>query len=605
MTRGLPAGLLLLLFGCVSAQTRPLGTAQGAGARLEALLRESDEGDLRLNPQVALERGDLRYADQFGDLISDAFLRAQREKAARERRALSAIDRAALSPTLQIAYDVFRYQVEFALRGHERGVAATLQELPIDQLFGQHVVFPSISTGDSTAPFRTQRDYENGLSRIRGFVTYLDRSIDAMRRGMAAGHTQPRFVAERVIGQLSDALRAGVEGSPLLRPTQRFPKKIAEAEQARLRSAYRAALVDSVLPALERLRQFLSVEYLPACRTGAPGLIGMKDGPPLYAYLIEQHTTLTLSPDEIHGLGLAEVEAIAAEMERIRKAVRFSGTLQEMFTFLRTDPRFKFKTAEALLEAYRTIHARLSPRLLRMFPVTPRSAFEVRPVPEVLAGTAGGAYYVPGTVTFDRPGVFYVNTTDLATRTAPRMTSLFLHEAIPGHHMQASLSQEDASLPALLRFGGSPAYLEGWGLYAESLGREVGAYDDPYQLFGHLELAMLRAMRLVVDTGLHHRGWTREHAIRYLLEHSSLTETDAIPEVERYIVWPGQALSYKLGELTIRRLRDKVRRAQGGAFDLAAFHGWVLDTGALPLGVLEAKIDRLLAARAAPSRSAR
>jgi uncharacterized protein (DUF885 family) len=437
-------------------------------------------------------------------------------------------------------------------------------------------------------------DYQDGLSRIDGFVTWLDRTVPMMRRGMKAGHLLTRVVTGKVIAQLDQALAAGVEGSPFTRPVHHFPTGLAQADQLRLAAAYRAAVEERVLPALGRLRAFLAVEYLPASRTGAPGLAGMRDGAKLYAVALEQHTTTRLGAEEIHRLGLAEVARLRGELERVRRQLGFRGSLAAFLRSIDGHQRLTVKTRDELLDRYRGVEARVRQALPRLFAELPRAAFEVRAVPPEQEGTAAGAYYVVGTPDGARPGVFYVNTSRLSTRTTHRATALFLHEAIPGHHLQGSLAQEDETLPPLLRFAYNAGYVEGWGLYAESLGEELGLYQDPWQRLGRLDLEIFRAARLVVDTGLHARGWSRGRAIRYLLDNTTFDRAAAEQEVDRYVVWPGQACAYKVCELALRAMRTRAERTLGARFDLREFHRQVLGTGAIPLPVLEAKVDAWL-----------
>lgn len=572
--------------------------AETASARLQALFAQSDEGDLKLSPIAALGRGDLRYADQFGDYITDEFLTASAEKLRDDLRRLAQIRRDELPERDRIAYDVFRYQAEFALRAFENGVAKINQRQPLDHLNGLHLSFADLSSGQGVAPYKTLADYENGLKRIAGYVTFLQRAQTYMREGMKSGHLQPRIIIETVLQQLVGIRKAGVDGSPYLRPVKHFPAEIGAEDRTRLEAAYRQAIGEQILPALAALEKFMHDEYLPVSRKGAPGLSGMKDGAKFYEYLIEQHTTLRLTPAEIHAQGLAEVARIGREMDAIQKEVGFKGTRREFFDFQRTDARFKFKSAEEYLEAYRAIGRRLEPEVRKIFAHLPKAACEVRAVPDYLEKNAPGAYYIVGTPEGARPGVFYANTFDLPSRTSPRMETLYLHEAVPGHHFQGSLAQEDESLPALLRFGGNTAYVEGWALYTESLGPELGLYRDPYARFGALDMDMLRAMRLVVDTGLHAQNWSRQQAIDYMQQNSSLGMTDILREVDRYIANAGQALAYKIGQFAIRRLRAKAEAKLGERFALRDFHDQVLNTGSLPLQVLEAKIEAWIDAQA-------
>ncbi|MEM7048296.1 MAG: DUF885 domain-containing protein [Acidobacteriota bacterium] len=566
-----------------------------AAQALDGLFAASNDRRLDLDPQAALGRGDRRQADRFGDYLSRRHLAARSDNLRRDLAALARIDRQALPAAQQVAYDAFRYRAETELAGFENGSEEILRQLPFDHLFGYHIAFPDMSSGQSLFPFTDLADYESGLRRLTGFARYLDDSHRVLRLGIEQGHVPAEFATRRVIDQLSAAVEGGVEGSPLLGPTKSFPDTIGDADRQRLTAAYERAIGETVMPAFARLETFFEEEYLPASRQGAPGLIGMTDGKALYRHLITRHTSSQMSPEEIHQLGLTEVARIRAAMEKIKEEVSFEGSLQEFFDFQRSDPQFKFDSAEELLAGYREIAERVRPRLSQLFPKMPRTPLEIRAVPEFFEQAAGSAYYYAGTPDGSRPGVFYVNTYDLPSRTRPTMETLYLHEALPGHHMQASLALEDLELPSFARFEGGTAYIEGWALYAESLGHEMGFFTDPYQHFGHLELEMFRALRLVVDTGLHDQGWSRQRAVDYMLANTSSAASVVIADVDRYVVWPGQALAYKLGQLTLRRLRDRAEEALGEDFDPRAFHAQVLDSGAVPLPVIEAKIEAWIA----------
>jgi uncharacterized protein (DUF885 family) len=573
-------------------------SAETPGERLRALFARSDEDLLRRIPLAGLYRGDLRYADRYGDYISDEFYDRERAAQQAELAALLAIDRGALSPTDQLAYDVFRRDKEMAIRGLAPEMLALTAVRPIDHFFGFHTSFADLSSGRGAAPFRTVADYENSLKRSTGFVQQIDAAIERFRQGMATGVVQPRLVINNVIGQLDTMLEQGVEGSTFYLPVQNFPETVPEDHRERLRTAYRGAITGEIRPAFTRLRDFLKNEYLPHARESV-GLAQMPGGERLYAHLIEESTTLPMTAAEIHQLGLREVARIRSEMDAIRTEVGFRGDLQAFFEHIRTDPRFKPSSAEELGDGYREIGRRVDQRIGTLFRTLPRTALEIRPVPAFLERNQAGAYYQGGTPDGSRPGVFYFNTYDLPSRTTPGMETLYLHEAVPGHHFQISLAQENEQLPNFMRFGGNTAFVEGWALYAEKLGPELGLYTDPYQRFGHLDDEMLRAMRLVVDTGIHAMGWSRDRSIEYMLANSSMGRTDATSEVERYIAIPSQALAYKIGQLKILELRQRARTALGDRFDIRDFHEQVLSTGALPLTVLERKIDDWIASRRA------
>lgn len=578
---------LVLLAGAAGALAD--ARADNAAA-LKQIFADSDEAALALNPMSAMMRGDMRYADRFGDYITPEYYARMKADAENDTRRLAAIDRDALSREDRIAYDVFSYERRQLLDFYARGIVAIQAQLPIDHFSGVHVYFPDISSGKSAAPFRTVQDYDNGLKRLDGYAQYLERSIGRMREGMAAGHTQPKLVMENILDQLDRQMAGGAEASPFYQPIKDLPADFAASDRERLANAYRAMIGDRVFGAYRELQDFIRTEYLAACRDGKPGLVSMKDGPALYKALIEQTTTTDMSAEQIHRIGLDEVARVRHDMLAIKDKVGFRGTLREFFDHLRTDPQFKFASKQALLDGYNAIRVRVDAAVPKLFSLTPKSPFEIRPVPAYSEQNEAAGSYRQGTPDGTRPGIFFVNTYDLPSRTTPGMETLFLHEAIPGHHFQIALAQENEALPNFLRFNGNTAFVEGWALYAESLGPELGMFTDPYQAFGSLDDEMLRAMRLVLDTGIHAKGWTREQAIRYMLDNSAQSETDARAEVERYIAIPGQALAYKVGALTIRRLRTEAEQALGARFDPREFHAQVLDTGALPMAVLEAKI---------------
>ncbi len=578
---------LALLLGAAGALAD--ARADNAAA-LRQIFADSDEAALALSPVSAMMRGDMRYADQFGDYITPDYYARIKADTGEEMKRLDAIDRAALSREDRIAYDVFRYQGRQLLDFYDRGIIAIQAQLPIDHFSGEHVFYPDICSGKSAAPFNTVQDYDNGLKRLEGYALYLERAIGRMREGMAAGHTQPRLVMENVLDQLGRQMAGGVEASPFYQPIKDMPAGFAASDKERLAGAYRTVIGERVFGAYRKLQDFIRTEYLAACRDQAPGLVSMKDGPALYKALIEENTTTDMSAEQIHRIGLDEVARIRHDMLAIKDAVGFEGTLKEFFGHLRTDPQFKFASKQALLDGYNAIRARVDAAVPKLFTLTPGSPFEIRPVPGYSEENEAAGSYRQGTPDGTRPGIFFVNTYDLPSRTTPGMETLFLHEAIPGHHFQIALAQENEALPNFMRFGGNTAFVEGWALYAESLGPELGMFTDPYQAFGSLDDEMLRAIRLVVDTGIHARGWSREQAIQYMLDNSAQSETEARAEVERYIAIPGQALAYKVGALTIRRLRTEAEQALGERFDPREFHAQVLDTGALPMAVLEAKI---------------
>jgi uncharacterized protein (DUF885 family) len=598
------ATLMLAAAGASAASAQPARTpapapaAQGVDARLRQLFHDSDEDNLRRNPIQGIFRGDYRYAAHLGDYVSDAYFAAERAAAQRELATLRSIDRNALSATDRIAYDVFKWQRENDLADLQPAMLALTAVRPINHFSGFHTFYPVFASGHGAAPFRNVEDYENNLTRHREFATAIDRAIGRFRQGLASGVVETKLTIRNVIAQLDTQLRDAPEASPYYAPVTSFPDAVPEADRARLRAAYLVAVRDQIFPAYRRLRDFLQNDYLPHARDGV-GLVSMRGGDRVYQRLIEENTTLPLTADYVHNLGLSEVARIRGEMEAVKQRAGFQGTLAEFFNFVRTDHRFEPPSAEWLHEHYLEIGRRVDAHVRDIFSTIPRTPMEIRQVEPFRERNEAGGSYNQGTPDGSRPGTFYFNAYDLPSRRTSGMETLYLHEGIPGHHFQISLAQENADLPNFMRFGGNTAFVEGWALYAETLWDELGMETDPYQRFGGLNDEMLRAMRLVVDSGIHAKGWTREQAIRYMLDNSGMSETEVTAEVERYIAIPGQALAYKIGALTILRLRAHAEQELGPRFDLRQFHAQVLMSGALPMPVLEHKIDDWIASRRA------
>jgi len=602
--RSLLALSLLLASTAAIAQTAPAPTPAAAApaadqspdARLRQLFHDSDEDNLRRNPIQGIFRGDYRYAAHLGDYITDEYFDAERAAAQHDLGVLASIDRNALNATDKLAYDVFLYQRQQDLIDVEPEMLALTAVRPINHFSGFHTFYPVFASGRGAAPFRNVEDYENNLTRHREFVIGIDRAIGRFRQGLASGVVETKLTITNVIQQLDTQLRDAPEASPYYGPVNNFPDAVPEADRARLRTAYVAAIRDGIFPAYRRLRDFLQNEYLPHARDGV-GLSSMQGGDRLYARLIQSNTTLRFTADQIHDLGLREVARIRGEMDAIRRTAGRPGTLADYFNYLRTDPRFAPPSREWLRDHYYAIGRRVDAHVRDIFSTIPRTRMEIREVEPFRERNEAGGSYNDGTPDGSRPGIFYYNAYDLPSRRTYGMETLYLHEGIPGHHFQISLAQENAELPNFMRFGGNTAFVEGWALYAETLWDELGMETDPLQRFGGLNDEMLRAMRLVVDTGIHAKGWTREQAIRYMLDNSGMSETEVTAEVERYIAIPGQALAYKIGQLKIVELRRRAEQALGRRFDLKEFHAQVLMSGALPLGVLERKIDDWIASR--------
>ncbi|HET8541541.1 MAG TPA: DUF885 domain-containing protein [Anaeromyxobacter sp.] len=578
-----------LAAGCAGVKKPAAGSDS---ERLAALLNEYWEDTLVLNPILATAIGDDRYDAELPNFYAPEYRARMKAHLERYLRALGALDRARLAGQDRLSHDVLRHDLESALEG----LRFPDWLVPVHQFGSGPTFFAVLASGKGIQPFRTVKDYEAFLGRMDRLPPVFDQAIANMREGIRAGVVQPRPVMEKVLPQLDALAVDDPEKSAFWGAVASMPEAIPAAERERLAAAYRARISRVVLPAYRRLRDFVRDEYLPRCRDTA-GYAALPDGKAWYAYLVKAATTTDLSPDRIHEIGLAEVARIRAEMERVKREVGFEGDLAAFFRWLRDDPRFYYTDPEALLAGYRALQEKVNAALPRGFDVFPKADYEIRPVEAFRAKSMSGAEYVQGTPDGRRPGVFYVNTHDLRAQPKFGMETLSLHEASPGHHFQISIAQEITDLPRFRRFGGYVAYQEGWALYAESIGKELGLFTDPLQWYGRLSDELLRAMRLVVDTGIHAKGWTREQAIRYMLDTSSMAESDVVSEVERYIAVPGQALGYKVGQLAITELRREAERELGARFDVKAFHRQVLVDGALPLEVLRTKIREWIAAQ--------
>jgi uncharacterized protein (DUF885 family) len=595
----------ILLCSALFALSAPVSSAAvvqpSAHERLFQLFTDSDEASLKRNPLQALYRGDFRYADRIGDLYSDRHFQAEKAAAEHDLAALRAIPRDQLSPADQLAYDVFDFQTKDTLRGLQPDILRLDEALPMNHFYGIHTEYPTISSGQGGALFGSVADYDNALKRNRDFAANIDTAIVQWRKGEAEGVVDTRLTVRNMIEQLDSQLKLKPEDSPYWGPIKNFPAAIGAADRGRLTREYRASIAGVIYPALTRMRDFLGREYLARAREGV-GLKYMKGGDRLYRYEVESTTTTDLSPDDIHKLGLSEVARITGEFDKVRREVGFSGDLHAFFDHMRTDKQFQPKSREQLNQDYYRLKTAIEAKVPQFFSKVPKTPLVIRPYPPFREKFEAGGSYDAGTPDAKRPGTFYFNAYDLPSRSTWGETTLFLHEGEPGHHFQISLAQENPALPAFMRFGGNTAYVEGWALYSETLGYDMGLYKDPYQRFGTLNDEMLRAMRLVVDTGIHAKGWTRDQAIDYMLSHSGMGRTDATAEVERYIAIPSQATAYKIGALTIQRLRKKAEGELGDKFDIREFHAQVLDSGALPLSILERKIDSWIAAKQSGSR---
>ncbi|MCP2017372.1 DUF885 domain-containing protein [Qipengyuania citrea] len=564
--------------------------------KLVALFAESDARSLELNPLGRLFRGDDRNADRLGDFLTDSSFYANRLDTQLNLAKLALIDRSKLSDTDQLAYDVFKYNQGSALRGQTDEIRALTEVRPVNHFTGFHTFYPNFASGDSAAQFKTLANYEDNLSRHDDYIEISERAIGKFREGMESGVVETKLTIGLVIKQLDTLLAIPIEESQYMKPVKNFPEDFSDADKARLTEAY-AEKTAELYAADASMRDFLRDEYLAVARDSV-GLSQMKGGDKLYAQMIENTTTLPLTADYLHDLGLSEVARIKQGLEEIKQEVGFTGTLGEFFDYVRTDEQFKPESREALTQSYYDIGKEVDAKIGEYFSLVPKTPLEIKPYdPSIEQFQAGGSYQ-SGAPDGSRPGTFYFNAYDLPSRLTTGNVTLYLHEGAPGHHFQISLARENEALPAFMRFGGNTAYVEGWALYSETLGYEMGFFDDPWNRYGTLQDEQLRAMRLVVDTGLHAKGWSREQAIDFMLANSGMTRTEVVAEVERYIAIPTQALAYKVGALKIQELREKAEEQLGENFDIREFHAEVLDTGSLPMPVLEAKIDRWIASKA-------
>ncbi len=584
----LSAAALLLLVAPAAPRAQEAGSRPDAAAKsLHELFDSEWEYSMRENPTFASQLGDRRYNDRWPDLSLANYER--RHKHAQEvLERLKAIDRARLSPADQLNYDLFRKDAEegigrYKYRWHfvplnQRGGIQTESELA-DQL-----------------TFTSVKDYEDWTARLRAFPSMMEQTIALMREGARARMIHPRVIMERIPAQVDKQIVARPEDSPFFAPFKTFPDAIPQAERERLAAAGRDAVERQIVPAYRKFKEFFAKEYLPASFPEV-GAWQMPDATEMYAFEARRYTTTALTPKEIHEIGQSEVKRIRSQMEAIMRQVGFAGTLQDFFKHLRTDPKFYYKSGDELLDAYRSMSKRIDPKLVKVFRTIPRMPYGVEPIPMNVAPDTTTAYYQQGAPDGSRPGTYYVNLYKVETRPKYEMMALSLHEAVPGHHFQIARAMELGEMPKFRRFAGYTAYVEGWALYAESLGEEMGLYDDPYAKFGQLTYEMWRAVRLVVDTGIHQMKWTRQQAIDFFMANAAKSELDIVNEIDRYIAWPGQALAYKIGELKIKELRRRATAELGERFDLREFHDVVLGSGAIPLDVLERNVNDWVAAR--------
>ncbi len=567
--------------------------SQAAAKALKVLFAKHFEAKLRLNPSQAQAIGDYRFNHLLENSISDAYIQKSREL----NDSYLAIARAFSTDGLSVD-DRLSLEFFIDIRQRERDAEAIpLYLLPVNQFHSLPNDFAVQGSGAGVHPFAAEKDYRDFIAKTSAFSQWVDTAIERMRQGIEKGVVLPKVLIERTLPQLeAQFAHSDLKKSTFYGPLNALPKDMTAEDKKALVADYEQAITEIVMPAYQKLHTFMAKEYL-AAGGSKDGLGALPGGDAWYAYLVSHHTTTTMTPAAIHDIGLQEVARILREMDAVRQEVGFKGDLKEFFKHLTTDSKFFFANKDELITAYQDIKAQIESVLPEFFDVMPKTNYEIRPVEAFREKNAAGASYQPGTADGSRPGVFYINTFNLRAQPRWGVETLSLHEAAPGHHFQISLQQEMSDAPKFQRFSDSTAFAEGWALYAESIGKELGLFTDPYQYFGRLSDEMLRAMRLVVDTGLHAKGWSREQAIEYMVTNSALAQSDIEAEVERYMAIPAQALSYKVGQLKITELRARAEKQIGSFFDVREFHNQVLQSGSLPMSILESKIDAWIRAK--------
>jgi len=569
------------------AAPAPAASVEGNRKALNEIFKDYWEDNLKHSPEFASTLGDKRYNDQ----ISDYSVKAVNAGLEREQNfllRLADIDTAGLTDQEKISRDLLLRQIT----DDQEAAEFKEWEMPLNQMGGIDTTYPQLVAQLS---FTTVKDYDDWIARLHDLPTAFEQVTAEMSIGMDDHRVPPKYLLEKALDQAKALASQKPEDSPLALPLKHFPAAIPAAEQERIKTEMLDAIGKEVLPAYLRFARFLEVSYVPAGRE-QPGIDSLPDGAKYYAFLLRRATTTSLTAAQIHQIGLDEVKRDEAEMLAIAQKLGFQD-LKSFRASLKTNPKLKASSPEALLEAYRGYLKPMQAKLPTYFGRLPKAPFEVVPIPAYLEKTAPPAYYQPGTPDGSRPGRLFINTFNATDRNLYGVESIAYHEGIPGHHLQISIAQELQDVPAFRKFGGYTAYQEGWGLYAERLGKDMGFYQDPYSDYGRLEADNWRAIRLVVDTGVHSQHWTRQQMVDYFHDHSAIDETSIQAEVDRYIAWPGQALAYKIGQLKILELRDRAKQALGDKFDLRAFHDQVLDSGALPLDVLSDRIDAWIAAQ--------
>ena len=554
--------------------------------KLHDLFNDVWDWGLQEFPTRATYLGDYRYNNRLTDMSLAGVLRRHKKNQTIIRK-LENLSRDKLDPSDKLNYDLFHKYITRNIAAHPFKDYL----MPIDQMGGVQINFPNLV---DITPFRNQDDFDNYLARLLLFPEYVDQIISLMREGLKENITPPKIVLQKVPDQISVQYQFDVKNSPFYEPFEKNIGSLPDSVRANYQELAVSSIKDYVFTSYKKLFEFFAEEYLPKARENISAS-GLPRGDEFYAFKVKYYTTTNKTPSEIHSIGISEVTRIRSEMEKVIKDSGFTGSFKEFIAYLRTNPDFYYDNAEDLLDGYRTICKKADPELTKLFGTLPRLSYGVKPIPDFQAPASPTAYYYSGSLKAGRPGYFWANTYKLDTRPKYEMEALSLHEAVPGHHLQISISQELEGVPEFRKHGGFTAFSEGWGLYAERLGEEMGFYKDPYSKFGQLTYEMWRACRLVVDTGMHAFGWSRERAIKFVADNTAKTENDIVVEIDRYIAWPGQALAYKIGELRIIELRTLAEEKLGEKFDIREFHDTVLGSGAVPLDILEEHVKEYIA----------
>lgn len=543
-----------------------------------------------LNPLEATQNGQSQFNDQLVFEMTDSHRKKQAEFYAKYEKELASIDTTSLSEEEKNSFDIIAWEVSIGKDLLKQNANLT----PIHQFWGTHLTMGQYASAEGAQPFKTEKDYQNFLKRMDAYTVWIDSAMVYMKKGIQEKVVLPKALAEKIIPQFQDVITPNVEDNLFYSSCKKFPADFTQEQKDQFSKAYADLINTKLTPQFQKLIAFMKSDYVPVCRTTS-GIGSLKGGNDLYKVYVKQWTTTTKTPEEIHELGLKEVARIKAEMEKVKAQVGFKGSIIEFFDHVRNKPELKpFKTPEEVIANFERVHKIIEPNVNKFFSLQPKTAFRIKRTEAFRENTAS-AEYSQGAADGSRPGTFYVPIPDVANYNYYGDEDLFLHEAIPGHHFQISLQQENELLPDFRKFNWFGAYGEGWALYTESLGKELGLYKDPYQYFGMLGNEMHRAIRLVVDTGIHSKGWTREQAIQYSLENEAESEASIIAEIERYMAIPGQALSYKIGQLKILELRKEAEEKMKDKFDIKVFHQKVLESGVMPLALLEKKINNWIA----------